>query len=629
MTKKIKGLTLKQLNNAIFGVEKLGLDKNKTPARVVKKEKPERIFRNKQKHDLGLLLNTTYSTSQVVSECPVPSWFKFIDKADVSVVVPLYKNSIENLVETWDFFNEGLKAELIFVDDNCPNNSGNMVLSSWQNRIEEIKKPIGKILRSATTQGWGACCNAGALHATGKIIVFLNPDMKLFPGWLNNLIKTLRKPDVGCVGGLIVNEQNDTIEESGREWNWEENKFLKIGSVVYRGKRISSPFKMDNVPADIFQASEREFISSDFMAIKREDFLNWGGFSPVTFQQDWSDADFCMSVLEKNKKIIYQPNARVYKNKTKTNGTIKSKTDEALFYNKWIISNRLNCLIKNKTDEKKQILNILVKRQAAHGDVLVAAALAPALKKKYPEAQIVYATDCPEVLQNNPWIDKVVSECSERQFHLFLNLDMVYEYRPTTNFLEAYADFVGVNVKDCSLYLHNDDSLNFELPKEYVVMHVSNNTWVGRNWSNIKFDQISNRLQKRGAKIVCVGTNDDHKPTCCDCDLRGKTSIAQLATVIKNCSCFIGVDSFPMWVAEVFKIKGAVFFGSISPNTRLINKTIIPVLADGLKCLGCHHRKQTPCVATTTCEVGVQECSIGVSVDRMWKAIEQILQNNN
>jgi ADP-heptose:LPS heptosyltransferase/GT2 family glycosyltransferase len=628
MNKNIKGLTVKQINDAIFGNKNIKSSKNKKFIKLNKKNKPEHIFRNKQKHNLGLLLNNTYSTNQIVSECPTPTWFTSSGSADVSVVVPLYKNSIENIVETWDFFNDGIKVELIFVDDNCPENSGNKVLSCWEKRLDEIKKPIGKILRSCATQGWGACCNAGAAKASGNTLIFLNPEVKLFPGWISNLVKTLRKTNAGCVGGLFIDEENDCVIEAGREWDWQENKFLEIGAKIYKNKKISSSFKMDNVPAEIFQAGEKEFVSSNLMAVKREDFLSMGGFSPIIHNKEWSDADFCLNILEKNKKIIYQPLSRIYGKNTVVKANTRTKSDEAIFFNKWITSGRLNSLIKNNNIQNLPVLSILINRQAAHGDVLIAAAVAPALKKKYPEADIIFATDCPEVLHNNPWIDKVVTECSERQFHLFFNLDMVYEYRPKTNFLTSYAESVGVDPKDCELFLETEE-LDFELPENYVVIHAGNSIWAGRGWSTIKFDQISNRLQKEGVKIICVGTSEDHKPLCCDYDLRNKTSIGQLATIIKNSDCFIGVDSFPMHVAQVFEKRGVAFFGSILPETRLINKSIIPVYADGIKCLGCHHRKPVPCVATTMCEIGVQECIIGVSVDRMWKTIQQALQNKN
>jgi ADP-heptose:LPS heptosyltransferase len=101
--------------------------------------------------------------------------------------------------------------------------------------------------------------------------------------------------------------------------------------------------------------------------------------------------------------------------------------------------------------------------------------------------------------------------------------------------------------------------------------------------------------------------------------------VAELAWVIKNAKMFVGIDSFPMHVAQSMSVPGVCFFGSILPETRLLkNSSIKSVVAEGIKCLGCHHRKSTPCTATTSCEIGIQDCVNNVTVDHMWRAIEKL-----
>ena len=591
-----------------------------------KKLKPDRVHRQIQKHDMGLLLDLPYSITQTANHLPTPDWFEMKEKADVSIVVPMYMSSVEGIVESWDFHNDGMKVELIFIEDNCPLKSALKIVSTWENRIDEIKKPIGKIFQSDTTQGWGACCNIGAYKSSGKFIVFIRPDSKLFPGWLTNLIQIVDQPEVGAVGGLHVNEKEDTVYSAGKEWCWQDFDFLDIGMNIFKGKKIPNSFHMNNVPVEILQIGKRESINVDFMAVTKSNFLEMGGFSPNLFSKKWSNYDFCLSCIEKNKKILYQPNSRIYIEKKEENNNKYENHGEAYFHNKWINSGRINNIVSDKrTDPVNVIENILIRRRGCSGDVLIAAAVASALKLKYKHAKIIFATDFPNIVRRNPWIDQVISEYSERQFDLFFNLDMVYEYRPQTNILKAYADSVGVSMEDCKMYLATEE-LDLELPEKYVVMHSSNSSWVGRNWSPIKFDQISSKLKKEGFEIICVGMLEDHKPINCNIDLRGKTSVGQLATVIKKSMFFVGTDSFPMHVAQVFNIDGVAFFGSILPDTRLITENIRPVVADGIECLGCHHRKPTPCVSTNICEVGIQECALGVSVDRMWNDIKKIIE---
>lgn len=618
---KNRGLTVSQINKAIFGETKPKPSNIVQLKPLIPVKKRNKLYRKVQNYDAKLLLDLTYSTGQICTQLPTPEWFSFKERPDVSIICPLYMNTLDDLVDSWDFDNEGMRVEFIFVDDNCPWNSGKKVFDSWKHRQNEVTKGIGRVFVSAATQGYGACCNFGAEKANGKILVFLHPESKLFPGWLSSLTKIVRLSEVGAVGGLHIFEEQDTVLEAGLEWSWEEGRFLKIGSEVFKNKKLNQPFQMNNVPLDIFQAGDRQAVSSNFMAVKKENFLETGGFSPTIFHQTWSDADFCCSLREKGLKIVYQQSARAY-HKPFVPVDKYQKHGEIAFFNKWVNSGRIDSLVDDRLEAVSEIKNILIRRQFAHGDVLVAAAIAPALKKKYPNAKIIFATDCIEVVQGNPWIDCVVSDYSERQFNIFINLDMIYEYRPKTNFLTAYAEEAGVPLKDCKLFIQTEP-FETELPEKYVVMHAGKNFWAGREWSTIKFDQISNRLRSEGHKIVCVGTLSDHKPVSADIDLRGKTSVGQLASVIQKSSFFVGIDSFPMFIAETFNIKGVAFFGSILPETRLITKNITPVYADGLKCLGCHHRKALPCISTTTCEIGVQECVIGVSVDRMWQNIKK------
>lgn len=618
MTKlKNNGLTPSQIKKAVYGQNTSQTKPTSSRQSVIKTNRPVQVRRPMQHQELSLLLNMPYSTPQMATKMPTPDWFTSTKKVDISVIVPLYNSSIDEFVEFWDFNNNGIRVEIIFVDDNCPTNSKDKIVSAWSKRRDEIKSPIGSIYHSCVTQGWGACCNIGAEVANASILAFISPDAKLFPHSLMRMVALLRTPNVGVVGGLHVNEKEDNVIESGKEWNWSSNKFLNIGSETYRGKPLARPFQMNNTPDDIFQSGEREMVSSSLMMVDKNNFREWGGFCPNLYSQEWSDADFCMNVREHGFKVMYQSQARLYRLQTKTDRY--AEHGKTYFSNKWITSGRIDKIVDAaRTEKPVNVENILLRRSSAHGDVLIAAAVAPALKKKYPNSKILFSTECPEVVKNNPWIDRIVEEQSERQFQLFFNLDMVYEYRPDTNILTAYAEAVGVDPNDCRAFLHSD---SIDVPDDYVVIHSGKTLWAGRNWTSLKFDQVSNRLRELGKKIVCVGTNSDNKTFSCDLDLRGSTTIGQLAHVIKHASLFIGIDSFPMHVAQVYDIPGVAFFGSITPSTRLISKNMTAVVADGVKCLGCHHRKSLPCPATTVCEVGVQECINGVSVDRMWKAI--------
>lgn len=577
-----------------------------------------------------LLLDVPVVSSQLYIPYRTPSWFESKDKAEVSVIIPMFRSSseIKELIASWDLINDGTKVEIIFVDDCCPQNSKDAVLSKWLERKEDITKPIGRIIYSPENQGFGTSCNIGAMNATGDYLIFLNADTQVTPGWIRPLIRQLKKDEVGIVGNMQLKSVNgkDIIDSAGSEWNWNSSSFMHIGRDIYNGVRLQNPFSLTNCPKEIFETQEREMVTGACLAIRKSLFQEIGGFNPNYRIAYWEDSEICMAVREMGYKVIYQPNSRIYHSgqHSKSGGHKFNEHNRNYFMNKWTSSGRIDKLIKAKRLVMPDVKSIVIRRQAAHGDVLVAAAIAPALKKMYPGCNVMFSTICPEVLEGNPYIDKVIADedLGERSFNLYYNLDMAYEYRPHCNLLKAYADVVGVPIEDCSLFLNTKVVEN--LPDKYVVMHAGRTNWVGRDWSGMKFEILAKQIQQDGHKLVCIGTLSDNKVTC-DLDLRGKTNIQELAYVIKNAQLFVGIDSFPMHVAQTFDVPGVCFFGSITPNTRIISKKMIPVIANNLKCLGCHHRQHAPCVVTSSCETQFLDCINQVSVAQMMERIQEVI----
>jgi ADP-heptose:LPS heptosyltransferase len=549
----------------------------------------------------------------------------------VSVIVPCYKSAavLKDLIGEWDL-KEGLKVEVIFVDDNCPLNSKQHVIQLWKSRKSELKDKIGKIFYSPVNQGFATSCNIGGYNASGEYLIFLNADTVVTPGWIRPITRLLRKEEVGIVGNMQIKHAGvwkDTFDSAGSEWSWETNSFEHVGRHIYRGERIKRPFALDNAPADLFEVQEREMVTGCCIAMRKDVFLAVGGFNPNYRIGYWEDSEICMSVREKGYKIMYQPNSRIYhKGHHAGAGGHKYATHNINYFrNKWIATGRLDKLVKAKRAEIPKVKTIIIKRTTANGDVLMAAAVAPALKKKYPGVEIVFCTHCEGVVQGNPHIDRVITsyELSEKRFDVYFNLDMAYEFRPNTNILEAYADMVGVPVEDCELYLPTKEVE--KLPNEYIVFHAGATKWAGRDWSPVKFEILANKLKENGHKIVCIGKSKDNSVTA-DLDLKGKTSIREMAYVIKNAKLHVGIDSFPMHVAQTFNTPSVCFFGSIDPKTRLVNNSVTPVIAEGLNCLGCHHRQPVPCTSLVHCETTMLDCINMVSVDNMLTKIENRLK---
>jgi exopolysaccharide biosynthesis WecB/TagA/CpsF family protein len=105
--------------------------------------------------------------------------------------------------------------------------------------------------------------------------------------------------------------------------------------------------------------------------------------------------------------------------------------------------------------------------------------------------------------------------------------------------------------------------------KPRVVIHAgSGGDSYARRWSPEGFAAVADRLsQERGAEIVLVGGGKDdtgavkallHTPAI---DLSGKTTLNQLAAVLRTADCFIGADSGVMHMACAAQVPVVAIFG--------------------------------------------------------------------
>ena len=264
---------------------------------------------------------------------------------------------------------------------------------------------------------------------------------------------------------------------------------------------------------------------------------------------------------------------------------------------------------------------ILIKRMGARGDVLLASAIATAIKKKDPQTRVFFLTGFPDVLLDNQYVDQFVDEEGDEEFDRIYDLDSAYENRPNVSILEAFANKAEVDLADCEPHIRCAP-VNKPLFVNYVVIHAGKTNWVGRNWIEDRFRELSLCLHEDGLQIICVGDKQDAFVPC-DTDARSKTTVQELATIIRDAKLFIGIDSFPFQVAQTLRTPSVCFFGSINPKLRVFRDNVTPVQAQNLPCLGCHHRKPPPIPATHECETGTLDCEKWVTIEMMMDAIRE------
>ncbi len=295
-----------------------------------------------------------------IVEYPVPKWFvSSRNNVDVSIVVPMYRsrNHIKKQIETWDFTDDGIKKEIIYVDDCCPDKSHIQVLESWEQQKSNLPNGIGRMLLHNRNGGFAFACNAGAKFSSGKYLIFLNADCEVTPNWIKPMIDLMESnPLIGIVGNLQVGP-GGKVDSAGSEWIG--NSFKHIGRNVYQGKFINTAFEYNNMPEELKCVGERQMVTGACFAIRSDVFRRVQGFDTVYKIGYWEDADLNMKVKSLGLKIYYQPNSVIYHKcgHSRASGHKFIHHNQEFFYNKWVSKNNFKALLNLNESQTRNAIN--------------------------------------------------------------------------------------------------------------------------------------------------------------------------------------------------------------------------------------------------------------------------------
>ncbi|MDI1249155.1 MAG: glycosyltransferase [Lacunisphaera sp.] len=191
----------------------------------------------------------------------------------VSFIIPLYnclpltQAMLASLRATLP---AGLDYEIVFVDDGSTDGT-----REW---LPTLPEPCRSVLNERNA-GFAATCNRGAEAASGGILIFLNNDLVLLPGWLEPMLDALTlNPTIGLVGNRQNRVDNDALDHAGME-------------VTVRGKITHR----QSLPAGRITAAtllEVPGVTAACLAVRRQDFLKSGRFDEG-FLNGGEDVDLC------------------------------------------------------------------------------------------------------------------------------------------------------------------------------------------------------------------------------------------------------------------------------------------------------------------------------------------------
>jgi GT2 family glycosyltransferase len=215
------------------------------------------------------------------------------------------------------------QVELLLADNASSDGSPEWVTAHY---------PIVRIVRNSSNLGFAAGNNRGAQAARGEWIAFLNPDTRVAPNWLSELIEpALRDPEVMCVASKMLSWDGATIDFGDAAIN-----FMGWGCQPgYGSPRIN----------EFDQPKELLFACGGALLIKRQVFLQAGGFDPDYYAY-YEDVDLGWRLWLLGHKIAFAPHAIVYHRH-------HGSWDAVSSLKRWVLSERntLFTIIKNYDDQ--------------------------------------------------------------------------------------------------------------------------------------------------------------------------------------------------------------------------------------------------------------------------------------
>ena len=176
--------------------------------------------------------------------------------------------------------------EIILVDNCSQDGTVNFVKEHFPEVI---------VIESPDNRGYGAGNNLGVKHARGEYVVILNPDTIVEEDWLSSLLSPLRhQPKVITTSKILLYD--------GLAINTCGNINTFTGLTFTRGLGAD--------PSSFPDAEEVSGVSGACFAMRREDYLNLGGFDENFFLYN-EDSELSWRAHLYNFRVVYVPTSVV------------------------------------------------------------------------------------------------------------------------------------------------------------------------------------------------------------------------------------------------------------------------------------------------------------------------------
>ena len=212
------------------------------------------------------------------------------DQPAVSVVIPAYNQLGYTLECLGSLAAAGGLAdvEVIVIDDASSDRTGEVVPT-----IAGVR-----YIRNAENLNFIRTCNRAAAEAKGRLLVFLNNDVQVRPGWLEALRGVFDEvPGAGAAAPKML-FPDGRLQEAGA-------RIGRDGAAEMIGLFEDPGLARWNVRREV------DYASGACLMVERAVFEDLGGFDELFKPAYCEDADLCFRIRARGLKVIYEPRAEI------------------------------------------------------------------------------------------------------------------------------------------------------------------------------------------------------------------------------------------------------------------------------------------------------------------------------
>lgn len=232
--------------------------------------------------------------------------------AEISFIIVNYNSLafIKNLLDSFDLINSDAVCGIDFFYEIIIFDNGSSDGSTQYIEKEALIHKNIKLLKSEQNEGFCRGSNIAAKSASGKYLIFLNPDTKILEANIKILIDFLEEKEaagekVGITGVKTIN-YDGTLQNSSRA-------FPSISRQFFESFFLFKIFSKSGIFGSYFMTwwdhkniKEVDWLSGSFMFIKKEIFNRINGFDEDYFMYS-EDTDICLKLKREGFKNYYYP----------------------------------------------------------------------------------------------------------------------------------------------------------------------------------------------------------------------------------------------------------------------------------------------------------------------------------